>query len=88
MAAAMSAPRGPHATNSHADAEVLVHRRTFLRGLGAALAATAAACRTPGGAPAARPTRRLRRVGIQLYTLRDAARQDLERALAEDAVRA
>jgi sugar phosphate isomerase/epimerase len=32
-----------------------------------------------GGAP----TRRLRRVGIQLYTLRDDARRDLERTLAD-----
>jgi sugar phosphate isomerase/epimerase len=55
-------------------------RRTFLGALGGALAAPALACApalaTGGG-------RRLGRIGIQLYTLRDDARRDLERTLAD-----
>ena len=61
-----------------------MHRRSFVRSLGAALAAPAAlhtlGCRTPR--TAAGPSRRVGRVGIQLYSLRDAARVSLERTLA------
>jgi sugar phosphate isomerase/epimerase len=53
-----------------------MHRRAFVGGLGAALLAPAL-----GGATAS--TRRVKRVGIQLYSLRDAARADLERTLAD-----
>lgn len=73
-----------------------MHRRTFVRSLGAALAAPGAlhassdasgnalgnAFATRPGATAL-PARRVARVGIQLYTLRDAARQDLARTLAD-----
>jgi sugar phosphate isomerase/epimerase len=51
-----------------------MHRRTFLTALGFA----AVAPRLKYG-----PTRRLERVGIQLYSLRDDARRDLERTLAD-----
>jgi sugar phosphate isomerase/epimerase len=59
-----------------------MHRREFLATIGLALAVPGLACastaqRTRTGA------RRLRRVGIQLYTLRDQARRDLERTLAD-----
>ena len=70
-----------------------MHRRTFLGGLGAALVAPAlAACarssqaaggQTSAMASAQPGTRRLKRVGIQLYTLRDDARGELERTLAD-----
>jgi sugar phosphate isomerase/epimerase len=52
-------------------------RRLFLGALGAALAAPAALAARPVNA------RRLRRVGVQLYSLRDAARKDLERTLTD-----
>ena len=51
-----------------------MHRRTFLTALGLA----ACAPRLQVGS-----TRRLGRVGIQLYSLRDDARRDLERTLAD-----
>jgi sugar phosphate isomerase/epimerase len=51
-----------------------MHRRTFLTALGLA----ACAPRLGQGS-----TRRLRRVGIQLYSLRDDARRDLERTIAD-----
>jgi sugar phosphate isomerase/epimerase len=51
-----------------------VRRRAFLTALGLA----ACAPRLGYG-----PTRRLQRVGIQLYSLRDDARRDLERTLAD-----
>ena len=56
-------------------------RRAFLTSLGLAAAATQLDCASAsmGGAS----TRRLRRVGIQLYTLRDDARRDLERTLGD-----
>ena len=56
-------------------------RRAFLTSLGLAAAASQLACAS--GARSAVPTRRLRRVGIQLYTLRDDARRDLERTLGD-----
>ena len=54
-----------------------MQRRPFLRLLGASLLAPAACARAAvtGAAPS-------RRLGIQLYSLRDAARQDLARTLA------
>ena len=55
-----------------------MHRRTFVRGLGAALAFPAAA------RPAEPATRaRVERIGVQLYSLRDAARADLARTLGD-----
>ena len=59
-----------------------MHRPTFVRSLGAALAAPAA-LQTLGCAAPRVPAqaRRVGRVGIQLYSLRDAARQSLERTL-------
>ena len=55
-------------------------RRAFLTSLGLAAAATQLDCAS--GALGGASTRRLRRVGIQLYTLRDDARRDLEGTLA------
>lgn len=55
-------------------------RRTFLTTLGLAAAAPQLACATRLGSTTTTP-RRLRRVGIQLYTLRDDARQNLEGTL-------
>lgn len=57
-------------------------RRTFLSTLVLAAAAPQLACASRSGSMAATP-RRLRRVGIQLYTLRDDARRDLERTLGD-----
>jgi sugar phosphate isomerase/epimerase len=57
-------------------------RRRFLRAVGVALAATGARC-TPSRLGTLGGRRRLRRVGIQLYSLRDQARQDLGRTLAD-----
>jgi sugar phosphate isomerase/epimerase len=59
-----------------------MHRRTFLANLGLAAAATQLGCATRG-VTLGRGGRRLRRVGIQLYTLRDDARRNLERGLAD-----
>ena len=56
-------------------------RRAFLTSLGAAAAASQLGCASV--APSVAPRRRLRRVGIQLYTLRDDARRDLERTLGD-----
>ena len=56
-------------------------RRTFLTSLGMAAAAAQLSCAS--GAGSATPSRRLRRIGIQLYTLRDDARRDLERTLGD-----
>ena len=55
-------------------------RRAFLTSLGLAAAGSQLACASV--AQSAAPARRLRRVGIQLYTLRDDARRDLEGTLA------
>lgn len=64
-----------------------MHRRTFVRGLGAALALPSALAAVP---PASRPAigspaaaRRVERIGLQLYSLRDAARADLARTLGD-----
>lgn len=61
-----------------------MQRRTFLTSLGvAAAAARLGACATTaaGSAGSAAGTRRLKRIGIQLYTLRDDARANLEGTL-------
>jgi sugar phosphate isomerase/epimerase len=55
-----------------------VHRRAFIPLLGAAIAQLGCAA-----APRGAGTRRLRRVGVQLYSLRDDARRDLERTIAQ-----
>ena len=61
-----------------------MHRRAFVGGLGAALLAPVLGCATAGASGGgAVGTRRVKRVGIQLYSLRDAARADLERTLAD-----
>ena len=58
-----------------------MQRRSFLASLGIAAAATQLGC-APHNVPNATGRRRLRRVGIQLYTLRDDAKRDLEGTLA------
>ena len=62
-----------------------MHRRTFITSLGvAAAAARLGACATASGgavSSATTGTRRLKRVGIQLYTLRDDAKNNLEGTL-------
>lgn len=64
-----------------------MHRRTFLTSLGVVAAATRlGACATAAPGAAASSTsasRRLKRVGIQLYTLRDDAKNNLEATLAD-----
>jgi sugar phosphate isomerase/epimerase len=57
-----------------------MQRRTFLIHLGIAAAASQIGCAATARGTG---TRRLRRVGIQLYALRDDARRDLERTLAD-----
>ncbi len=58
-----------------------MQRRTFLQTLGVALATPSFAhAMTSTGATGAR---RLKRIGVQLYTLRDAAKADLDRTLAD-----
>jgi sugar phosphate isomerase/epimerase len=59
-----------------------MHRRKFLTTLGLGAAATQLGCASRGLALGT-GRRRLRHVGIQLYTLRDDARRDLERTLAD-----
>ena len=56
-------------------------RRAFLTSLGLAAAATQLGCASAGMGGTG--SRRLRRVGIQLYTLRDDARRDFERTFAD-----
>jgi sugar phosphate isomerase/epimerase len=59
-----------------------MHRRTFLSTLGLAAVASQLGCAS--GLRIGTPSRRrLRRVGVQLYSLRDDARRDLERTLAD-----
>ena len=60
-----------------------MHRRTFLTSLGIAAAATKlGGCARHAAAATPAPARRLKSVGIQLYTLRDDAKQNLEGTLA------
>lgn len=61
-------------------------RRTFVHGLGAALAlptALPAALRRGDAGDAASAPRRVTRIGLQLYSLRDAAKADLTRTLTD-----
>jgi sugar phosphate isomerase/epimerase len=58
-----------------------MNRRAFLTSIGLAAAGSQLSCAS--SARSAAPMRRLRRVGIQLYTLRDDARRDLERTLGD-----
>ncbi|MFL5617472.1 MAG: sugar phosphate isomerase/epimerase family protein [Gemmatimonadaceae bacterium] len=58
-----------------------MHRRTFVHTLGAALVAPRAIHSIAGAGDAGK--RRLKRIGIQLYTLRDAAKADLDRTLGD-----
>jgi sugar phosphate isomerase/epimerase len=61
-----------------------MHRRTFVQGLAAAIAAPIAAPACHHALGATRPAASEKpNIGIQLYTLRDAARQNLERTLAD-----
>jgi sugar phosphate isomerase/epimerase len=66
-----------------------MQRRTFFHVLGAALATPTLACAMSqtgaAGTAVAGATgdRRLKRIGIQLYTLRDAAKADLDRTLGD-----
>ena len=59
-----------------------MHRRTFFTTLGLAAAGTQLGC-TTNPARTAIGGRRLKRVGIQLYSLRDDARQNLERTIVD-----
>ena len=58
-----------------------MRRREFVQALGAVIAAPAIGCAMPR--PAAVAPRRLKRIGIQLYSLRDAAKVDLDRTLGD-----
>ena len=59
-----------------------MHRRDFITTLGSAVGLTQLAC-APRVAVRGAGTRQLRRVGLQLYSLRDDARRDLERTIAD-----
>jgi len=58
-----------------------MRRREFVQALSAVLAAPVAACAMPRASGAA--PRRLGRIGVQLYSLRDAAKADLDRTLGD-----
>jgi sugar phosphate isomerase/epimerase len=62
-----------------------MHRRTFVQTMAATFVLPAIGCASSSSATTRTATsgRRLDRVGIQLYSLRDAARADLERTLAD-----
>src|SRR5260221_8536201 len=57
-----------------------MHRRQFITALGSAAALSQFGCLT---AARGSGTRRLKRVGLQLYSLRDDARRDLARTIAD-----
>jgi sugar phosphate isomerase/epimerase len=63
-----------------------MHRREFVTALGSAVGLTSLACSTGRATPseiaAASGARHLRRIGLQLYSLRDDARRDLEGTIA------
>lgn len=59
-----------------------MHRRDFITTLGSAAGLTQLACAARATAHGT-GTRQLRRVGLQLYSLRDDARRDLERTIAD-----
>jgi sugar phosphate isomerase/epimerase len=58
-----------------------MHRRTFLTTLGATLVAPSVACAMPRAGVVT--SRRLGRVGLQLWTLRDVAKVNLDQTLAD-----
>jgi sugar phosphate isomerase/epimerase len=58
-----------------------MHRRAFVHTLGATLLSPAIACAMPRAG--ATTGRRLSRVGVQLYSLRDAAKANLDQTLAD-----
>jgi len=60
----------------------MMNRRSFLATLGAAAGATQLGCVSRASA-SANGKRRLRDVGLQLYSLRDDAKKDLERTIAD-----
>ena len=57
-----------------------MNRREFLTALGLVAVSTNSGCASAGSGVAVRP-RRVKKIGIQLYTLRDDARRDLEGTL-------
>ncbi len=59
-----------------------MQRRDFITTFGSAIGLTQLACAGRAATPGA-GTRRLRRVGLQLYSLRDDARRDLERTITD-----
>lgn len=59
-----------------------MHRRDFVTTLGSAVGLTQLAC-APRATAVGGGTRRLRRIGLQLYSLRDDAKRDLERTIAD-----
>jgi sugar phosphate isomerase/epimerase len=62
-----------------------MHRRDFVTTLGSAVGLTQLACApraTTAGTGISIGPRKLRRIGLQLYSLRDDARKDLERTIA------
>jgi len=60
-----------------------MERRTFVQALGALALSPAAIARMKPYAGLAPAARKLDRVGVQLYTLRDAAKADLDKTLAD-----
>jgi len=58
-----------------------MHRRTFLHTLGATLLAPSVACAMPRAGVST--SRKLSRVGLQLWSLREAAKADLDRTLGD-----
>ncbi|HEV7992535.1 MAG TPA: TIM barrel protein [Gemmatimonadaceae bacterium] len=62
-----------------------MQRRDFVQTLGAVIAAPIMACAMPRAAASAGGTasRRLKRIGVQLYSLRDPAKANLDRTLAD-----
>jgi len=59
-----------------------MHRREFVTTLGSAVGLTQLAC-APRTTTVGTGTRKLRRIGLQLYSLRDDAKRDLERTIAD-----
>jgi sugar phosphate isomerase/epimerase len=59
-----------------------MQRRDFVTTLGSAVGLTQLAC-APRATTTGAGTRKLRRIGVQLYSLRDDAKRDLERTIAD-----
>jgi len=77
--------RQTHAARHNAGSSRLLERRDFIVTLASIIGLAQPAC--AGRATALNGgTRRLRRIGLQLYSLRDDARRDLERTIADIAV--